>query len=540
MMKTLLFILATMFVTVSALAGDRVVETQSRITGALAGILPKTDYLVVVNKIDALDVSNGTVVSGNVRSLPGLRVGVDDEGQVVVKDAGDAAYSGPVSVTVVIDSDVKIETYRAIETLLPEIMGGSRSGDEVKLKRAVLRQPEEEKAPQIVVNNAPAPLPDTSKSTNDFYKISAVFFVGLGLLLWMMSRRQNDSGERKTRSQNDYHGRGDDKGDGGELKSNRWDPAAFDGFDPEILGLFVLKSIFEKDIDRVRSFFRESTPATQKAALGSLPSWLASHCLEQIEPKEGERPGKHVNPEMIMREITVMEKAMQADPSAKSSAFIQWIPAESMGKVHPENLAAPSDETRYAIISLRPDLARAFRYDENDALISGMIFNAKAIVAANKEMTQWRTRLGVTRSAKTTVVEAMAGIINRTETFAEVETKLRGIQKKMAKIDWDALQPRIVSVATFEALTEMQKKDFLRAVDPSDYYFIVSSLNVAFDWELDKLLRPKRLASFRAAEHINVHEQWSEDQKREASARALNHLRAVFLGEQSVAIDVAA
>jgi hypothetical protein len=542
-MKNLFLILVALFIAMPAFAGDRLLEVQSRLSAALSGILPKTDYLVVVNRIDALDNMGGQVVTGVVRNLPGLKVGVDEEGQVVVKDGQNQLYNGPVSVTVVLDNDVANETYRAIETLLPEIMGGARGGDEIKLKKAVLRQAAEETQPQVVVNNA-APVPEAkpAATTSDLYRVGALFLLGLGAILWFMSRKQGerDSGKNSPqhKSSNDG-GRARDKADN-DLKSDNWDPKSFESFDPEVVGLYVLKCVRDGDLSRARSFFATASPLAQKAALGGVPGWCASYCLEVIEPKDGEKEFKRVNPEMIMRELTVMEKAMKDDPSAKASALIQWIPTEAMSKVHPESLAAPSDSTRYAIISLRPDLARGFRYDENDALVSGMIFNAKAIVEAGKEMQAWRTRLVVAQNAKTSVVEAMAGIINRTETFIEIDEKLKGIHKKMSKMDWEAMQTKIVSRDTFHMMADVQKKDFLRLVDGADYFFCVATYNVASDWPLDLLLRPKRLAAFRASERMNAHDTWTEQQKREANTRVLEHLRTAYLGDQKGVLHASA
>ena len=531
-MKTLVGLI-TIFVFLiagtSAWAGDRVLDVQSRLATALSGILPKTDFMVIVNRIDVLDLASGTAASGVVRNLPGLRVGVDEEGQVVVKDGQGSAYTGAVSVTVVIDQAVKPETVRAIETLLPEIMGGARGGDEVKLKRAVLRQTVEEKTPEVVVNNMAPPADPDKSSSMDLVKVGALFFLGLGALLWLMSRKTEETSDRKRTP--DSRARGEREPP--QLRSERWDPAAFEGFDAEIVGLFILKCVHENDFNRARSYFAEATPIAQRQALAALPSWLASHCLERLELKENERDFKRINPETILRELTVMERSMKDDISAKASALIQWIPAEAMMKVHPESLAAPTDETRYAIISLRPDLARSFNYDENDALVSGMIFNAKAIIAAQKEMSAWKTRMVVPRNAKQTVVMAMAGIINRIESFVEIDVKLKSIQRKMSKLDWDAMQSKIVTRGTFDSLNELQRKDFLRLCDPADYFFIVDSLNVAYDWRIENLLRPKRLAAFRAAESLKSHEAWDDETKRQAQLRVLTHLRTVFLGEQT-------
>lgn len=524
-----------LLVSVPAFAGDRVLEVQSRVTSALSGILPRTQYLVVVNRLDSLEATGSQAVSGQIRGLPGLRVGVDDDGQVVLREGEAHAYSGPVSVTVVIDTDVKTETYRAIEALLPEIMGGARGGDEIKIKRALLRQPPEVQQPQVIVNNA-APQIDPKQMSNggELYRVGALFLLGLGALLWMMSRRQNEQAPKRpyadsTAIQNKA---------GAETRLQPWNPTSFEGFDASVLGLYILKCVRDRDYVRARSFFATASPAAQRSALGAIPAWCATYCLEQVEQSEGARDAKQVSPDTIMRELTVMETALKSDPSAKASALIQWIPVEAMSKIHPESLAAPSDEARFSIISLRPDLAQAFKYDENDALVSGMIFNAKAIETTGKEMHAWRTRLVVNRTAKTTVVDAMAGIINRTETFSEAEEKLKGIRKKMSKLDWEALQPKIVCKDTFQVLTELQKKDFLRLVDPVDYYFILQTMNVA-DWPLETLVRPKRLAAYRSVERMNVHEEWTDEQKRAAGTRVLNHLRTVFLGEQKGASDTA-
>jgi hypothetical protein len=73
-MKTLGLFFALFLFVMPAHANDRVIDIQSRLTSALSGILPKTDYLVIVNRIDALDSIGSANVSGTVRDLPGLRV----------------------------------------------------------------------------------------------------------------------------------------------------------------------------------------------------------------------------------------------------------------------------------------------------------------------------------------------------------------------------------------------------------------------------------------------------------------------------------
>lgn len=528
-MKNLVILFAISLFSFTASAGDRVMEVQSRVTAAMGNILDKKEYLVVVNRIDSLDAVGGQAVVGHVRALPGLRVGVDEEGQVVVKDGLNAAYSGPVSVTVVIDNEVEMETYRAIETLLPEIMGGARGGDEIKIKRAVLKQPAEEPQPQVVINNAPPQIdPKQLSGSGDLIKIGALFFLGLGAMLWMLSRRPGDSPAHPR-----THPRSEPSHDKSDSKKGDWNPTAFDGFDPEVLGLYLLKCVSDGDVVRARCFLGSATPTVQKAALSAMPSWCASHCLEKIERKENAPEGTGVDPDAILRELTVLEKTVKDDPTAKATALIQWIPAEAMNNVHPESLAAPSDATRYAVISLRPDLARSFKYDENDALVAGLVFNAKAIAEAGAELHKWKTRLVVARNAKTSVVDAMAGIINQTQSFNEIDQKLRNIQKKLSKLDWEALQPKIVSRGTFLDLTDLQKKDLLRAMEPADFFYLVKELNECGDWQLDGLLRPKRLAAFRAAETLDIHLEWTDEQKAAANGRVLQQLRAVCLGESN-------
>lgn len=515
-------------------AGDRVLEVQSRVTAALSGILPKTDYMVVVNKIDSLDNMGGQVVNGVIRNLPGLRVGVDEDGQVVIKDGQQQAFSGPISLTVVIDSKVANGTYRAIETLLPEIMGGSRGGDEIKLKKAELRQEVEDPAPQVVINNAAPQIdPKAISGSNEFYRMGALFLVGLGAILWMISRKQSDQPSKSLRSAADPYlepRRNNTKQDG--LPADGWEPKIFESFDSEIVGLYILKCVQDGDIDKARSFFSASSPLAQKTALSSIPGWCASYCVDALASKENMKLVNQVDPETILREMSVMERALKVEAAAKASALIQWIPVEAMAKVHPESLASPSDNTRYAIISMRPDLAKSFRYDEHDALVSGLVYSAKAIIEAAAEMNTWRSNLVMGKSSKVTVIEAMAGIVNQLETFIEIEVKLLLIKEKMSNLDWEEMQSKIVTAETFEKVSDLQKKDFLRIVEPADFQYVRKTLGYAANWPIDSLLRPKRLAAFRKAERMNAHVDWTKDEQRDAGARVLKCLRISYLGEQ--------
>ncbi len=526
-----LLLIAILLISTPAMAGDRILEVQSRVSAALQGILDKREFLVVVNRVDSLESGGAQAVSGTIRNLPGLRVGVDEEGQVVLKEGAQGAYNGPVSVTVVLDKGVEGETYKAIEALLPEIMGGARGGDEVKLRRAMLKQPEEEEAPQVVVNNAPPQIdPKQLSNPNEFFKFAILFFFGLGALLWMMSRKQNENPRGRAPRSEPSAPPSNEEASRKPL-NEAWNPSAFESFEPEVVGLYIMKCLHENDVVRARSFFSTASAVAQRNALASLPSWCAAYCVEKIETVDGAKDQNQVKPEAILRELTVMEKSLKDDAASKVTALILWIPVAAMEKVHPDNLATPTDATRYAIISMRPDLARSFKYDENDALVSGMVYNSKAMVDAGNELRAWKTKLVVARTAKSTVVDAMAGIINRAETFEEIDVKLRSIQKKMNKADWNALQARIVSLATFDELNELHKKNFLRLVEGSDFFFAVKHLQLLTDFPLEQLLRPKRLSAYRAAERMEIWESWTPEQQKESISRVLNHLRTAYLGE---------
>ena len=550
-MKTLLLVL-TILLALSALvvgekahAGDRVLEVQSRVNTALSAVLKRSDYLIVVNPVDVLEGGlESETANGAIKKLPGLRVGVDDKGQVVFGQASGSSYNGPVSVTVVIDNEVKEETVKTIEALLPEIMGGAQNSDDIKVRRALLYQPIREDAkpagPQITIQNLPPKdpirieLPKQEMANGDWMKFVSLLILGLGALMWLSGRNKSEPQSQRpmpTMAPTHPHPGREDANDSGS--GNDWDPRTLEDADPSVSTLYIVKMMHEKKLGKAYSLFSMSSPRAQRAVLTCMPAWLSAYTLDQFESmKTSHEKQAAADPGTILRELTVLDKALTGSEAYYATNFIQWLPDKALSYVSAKSAMAVSTNMCVVLAFTRPDLASQFPFDESALLSNAKDLKPENMIEAYKEMQGWSSRMVDSRRKAPSIVDTMVRVINGLNTFEEIDAKFASIQDKLKPADMANLRKRAVSLESLKGISDEQKKEFLRSVDPNDYVFLSTFPGVEVSqWPIDKLMRPIRYQAFKFAAKEKVHEAWSAKDKSKASTRLLMQLRKIILGE---------
>jgi len=523
-MKLVLF-LALILATTIGHASDRVNLVQSKINGTLAGILDKNDYIVIVNRMDQLDdFSMSQSTSGSVRSLPGLNVGVDEKGQVVKQDADTSSYTGDVSISIILDKAVKDETYKTIEKMIPEMAGGLRDGDEIRMSKSQLRQALRPNESPVTVNNITQP---DNFSYSESLKFIALLMIGAGLFAWILGKvLSSNSGNKKPENQSSPNSPQEQKQTPHEKVLEALDLTELS---PESTALYLLKCLKDNNLAPFTGWFELAPVSFQRKMFMELPAWTASHMQTVIKKTPfSEEP---VSADTIYREISILEQTLKYS-SEKERYFLSWFPAQSLRHVPKQFQKNVSDESRTTLWYLRPELGDFVKVESLGANEISQEPTQSHFAKTYNELKSWpSTAFSHEIQVARTVVDSWATMINSLSEFSPIESQVLQAKEKLNAEQFAELQKKVVSAETPLHFSPEKLKHWLLLVDPADYQWWLSVTKTKPTWELNQILRPMRIAMFTLASQDQAFLNWPESEKKAAASRILSQLRQVHLDE---------
>jgi|GEM_PF-5547007 len=525
----------------SALAVDRAVLVQSKISATLSSILPQTDFLVIVNRVESLDATSGvTSLEAQAKPLPGLNLGVNPNGDVVPQGSNGSSYLGPIIARIVIDEKVSQKTYQLIESLMTEIAGGAQDADEVTITRSQLRQDQKpaDSRPQITINNN-GPEKDSQKEN---LKFISLFLVTAGLLFWILSRlgakRDNNDRQAGSSGANNF-----DKNSDPAVNRKAVSETDFTIIDPQAVAVYLVKSLREDKMDKV-SLWRKSAGSTQERQVyGHLPTWMLSFFHQKFQKHQelvGEADAKNEQAVEVpsqaadlFSEMVLAEQGLRTE-AAKARTFLEWFSPEALRFVPAAEREKVSQRTKAVLWFLRPDLG--FFSESNDPISDPYSEKNEVpvddLIQAFAELKTLSTNEFERRTTeKVDAVARWAMAINKLTEFSPIDSQLEQAGKKLAAADFSRLKSLVVSAQTPLEFSVQERKDWLRFLDPEDFIWWKKIINHDPEWKLEDDLRNLKLAAFRQAEEENGVSEWSEAMKKQASARLLESIRKVRFRE---------
>jgi hypothetical protein len=522
-----------------AFAMDRAIAVHSRIESALSGILPRSDYLVIVNRMDEIeDGGASAAATGQVRRLPGLNVGVDDIGRVTRSEENAGQYNGGLSISVIIDPVVKAETYELIEKNISDLAGGLRDTDEFRISSAVLRQPPppSSQSPQVEVNNN---LGDKDANRDSLLQQVAIGLALLGLFVWVISRLLNKPHENSPSTRMPPPDQASQAHQMNEEKTKA--QKQFAELDPLLTGLYLMRSQNNRQADLIRGWAHAAEPSTQRAVLMALPGWMSSSLEKTVKEAIKDLESPSADPAAVYLEISVLEQNLK-DPAEKSRALLCWFPATYLRDVPSHQRDSLSKESRAVLWYLRPDLGDFVRQQATAGDLSSENYDQalepptnEAIQKCFEEISTWNSK-GIIgdRSLSRDNVAALANMVNQLREFGPIESLVNQSKDRLSAEEFARLETMVVWQRTPLSWSNAQAKDWLRAVDPHDYIWWSKLIGQKPDWKLGELLRPLRLSMFSIAENEQLHATWNEGQKKIAAERLLKQMRVVHFGKDSI------
>jgi hypothetical protein len=520
-----------------AFAVDRSLAVHSRIEGSLGNILHRSDYLVIVNRLDQMDDGGASAASsGQIRKLPGLAVGVDSAGRVMRNDEVLGEYNGGVSISIILDPAVQKETFDLIQRSLPEIAGGLRDVDEFRISRARLRQAPAptNQSPQVSVNNNMSP---SSDKTNDLLKQLAIGLALLGLFVWILSRLLN-----KERESGFQPNRNLTQGDSEDLRNDSEKKNAHKQFaelDPFLTGLYLIRAHKNSQMDRILSWAHSAEPSTQRLVLKSLPGWISSSLEKTLQDSLKEKESKRIDIFSVYLEISVLEQNL-INPVERQRALLSWFPATYLRDVPSHQRDELSRQSRMVLWYLRPELGD-FVKEENDGFDEAIDEpSPMALQKCFSEIESWNSKAIIgDRSKLRDTVSALASMINQMKEFGPIESRLKQAREKLSSEEVARLETLVVSTTTPLSWGETQIKEWLRKVDPQDFVWWCHLLEKAPPWKLETLVRPLRLSMFKNAQREPLHLGWTEAQRKSSAERILTQLREIHQAQDSFDVQAA-
>jgi hypothetical protein len=508
-----------------AFAVDRAMAVHSRIEGALGNILHRSDYLVIVNRLDLLDDDGATTAaSGQIRRLPGLAVGVDAAGRVIKSDDADGQYNGGVSISLILDPAVRDETYDLIQKSISELAGGLRETDEFRISRASLRQPlpPTNQSPQVSVNNNMA---DPASKGTDLLRQLAVGLAVLGLFVWVLSRLLNRNKDNSPQPRIAPQEAAKEAAEAADDRKKA--EKSFAELDPQLTGLYLIRAQTNRQSDRVRAWAHAAEPSTQRAVLMALPGWISSSLEKTIQEAIKEKDQPRADVSAVYLEISVLEQNLR-DPVERQRALLSWFPAVYLRDVSPHQRDLLSRDSRVVLWFLRPELGEFVKL-ENESFDQAIEEPSPiAIQRCYSEMESWNSK-GIIgdRTQSRDPVSAIVAMLNQLKEFGPIDSRLKQAREKLSSDDFARLEKQVVSARTPLTWSQAQVKEWLRIVDPQDYIWWCQVIGQEPPWKLDTMLRPLRFSMFRNAQMDPVHKVWAEAQRKAAAERILVQLREI-------------
>lgn len=528
-MKTLITLLTMWLAAPGAYALDRVQLVQTKIHSSLSAILPTTDYLVIVNRVDSLDDgASPQTVDGTFKQLPGLQLGVDSKGEIVRQDFTSGAYNGPVSINVVIEDKVRAETYKTIEKLLPEIMGGIRDDDEIKMARGPLRQPPIliPTSPQVSIQNGN----ENKNPMQDNLKFMALLLITGGIFFWFVSRLDLNKGESSPGASNGSdrphagNDRGDEKNKGPEVAA-----ADFALLDAEAVALFLMKKVRDKDEETWPSWIQSTPSIHQREVFRFLPSWMLSFLKDASDRRaKSDQPQVLIPLSQLFNEMALVEQSFKT-PIQKKKAFLQWFPAQALRFVPRGDQKLFSDTSKRTLWSIRPDLGNFLRVDGMQVEEVMQEPSDQDIENCVRELSQMPTvSFEFSNEGGKSMYLRWVALINQLTEFSPIDSQIEQAKTKLSEKDFGLLLNTVGHLHTPYAFSDSVRKDWLRQVDPNDYCWWLSLSKQTPSWNLKQDLRPMRFAMFNQAIADNACMHWSEEEKKKSSERLLIGFRTLL------------
>ncbi|HPI41353.1 MAG TPA: hypothetical protein PLJ21_11155 [Pseudobdellovibrionaceae bacterium] len=540
--KKVSLVLLIISTTSFALAADRVSMVNSKIVNAISGILPASDYLVIVNRLDMMEDGGDTeaVTDGTLKALPGLTVGVDSKGNVVRQDALGNHYNGPVSIAVLLDRNVNAETVKTIKNSINEIIGGARELDEVKISQATLRQPPIQATSPVTVNNMP---PSSSQNNmQDHFKLAALLLMVAGLFAFLIGRviPKNNAGQNAPRSSNNRSPESSPEEKKENFKQDNF-ADQISKIEPQVVGLYLMKALKDKKMDHVAQWGHSSSASHQRDVFLSLPAWIAAYIENSIDRDNATvLDTLEVKPEQLLREITVIETNLKSD-FFRAEAFLMWFPAQSLRMVPKKYQASFSSKSRSTLWHYRKELGEFVKAQVMSADQIMVEPSSEEVQICFDEMRKWPSSLYVQDQKQShDAVTLWSDIINQLTEFSAIDGQLKQAEAHLSKEDYKKLLLQICYVESPMMWTPELVKSWLLIVDPNDYLWWSSLVQYQPQWNFSELLRPMRRAMFEFALQNPSYKTWNEQERKTSSERILAQMRHVQLGFSVETLELSA
>ena len=537
-----LFFISLIFFGLNIFALDRVQLVQSKIQSSLTSILPSSDFLIVVNRLDTLEDGGASqVVDGTVKMLPGLNLGVDSKGDLIRQDSSGNSYFGPVSIRVIVDQNVKQETYKTLQSLLPEIVGGIRDDDELNISRGTLRQlpVPVSNSPQVSIQNSPG-------SENQFQenlKFLAVLVIATGLMVWLLSRMSEGKTSGSKNNETNLAGSPANSKNPDQPFESIFSAAAFGELDPESVALYMMKKMKDRDLKPIAMWTKYTPAQHQRNVLGTLPPWVITYTETLNAELKVENAAEKVDSsdlQQLFNDVTLIEQVLRGKVQ-KNKAFLKWFPAEGIRFIPKQYQSSFSAESRRTLWSVRPDLGDFVRIQELEIEQMMTEPNESQISSCVDELKNLPTNVyDISSIDRHSVVYQWVHMISQLNEFNPIESQLAQAKAKLNDKDFDQVYKSVAHLQTPFLLSPSDRKNWLRLVEPQDYYWWLHIVEAFPAWKLTDELRPMRLAMFKQAEVAKAFESWSEDEKKLASKRVIAGLREALQASKTGIVSAAA
>lgn len=517
---------------------DRSEFVHSKIQSTLSSFLDASSFLVIVNRTDSLE-SGGDQSGGQglLKQLPGLSLAVDGRGEVVQQGAGSSSYFGPVIAKVIIDETVADTTFQMVDTLLAEIVGGVNPADELTVSRGLIKQkpPEADTKPQIQINNN---IPEKSDASNDNLRTLALILIVMSALMWFLMK-QSQSKSSASGADNSRDGQGASKAaeSAAAAASITAGQAAKESetlseLDTTAPALFLMKALKENHLNKVRTFLDFADGRLQRKTFQAMPAWVLTHLNKKMEtfvPLDEETGEKYTlrdrGPELrgMVSEIALIEQSLKSS-TQRYKALLQWFSPVGLRYVSQRHRDHVSPRTKAVLWNLRSDLGLFAAADDS---LKAEDMTSEDFESAWNELHLLPSSEFDKESDGFSDVERWVTSLNQLEEFGPIESQLKLAGEKLSPIDFKTLMGKVCHLETPLTFSRDDRKEWLRNVNPEDYFWWQEMLGEAPPWKLEEELRPLRLAAFREAERAQTHKTWPEDDKKQSAKRILFGLRKV-------------
>jgi hypothetical protein len=522
-----------------AQAADRTQIIQSKIHSTLSSILPKTDFLIIVNRTEDLDSGmTESSSSGAIKMLPGLNVGVDSKGTVINQNQGAGDYQGAISITVIIDNNVKNETYQTLQKVIPDLIGGVREDDEIKISKSSLRQVpvQANTTPTIQIQNQ---IPENKTSTQDQIKFLSIILVFGGLLFWLISKFLGQNNQNLKNQPLDI--KTSSATENNSPINEHLEKVDFSVLDPNSVGLFLMKQFKnKKDLSAFSCWVALSDGLHQREVFKHLPAWILDYFRDQeITLKKENNLQLPLTANELFHEISLTEQSLKTSPQ-KQKAFLMWFPAEALRFVPRQTQASLTEYSKRVLWNIRPDLGNFVKMDvvDIDSLMSEVSENE--ISECLNEIQSWSSKTveqdSNENNSKNQILRWKGYIDSLTE-FGPIDSQLKQAKEKMTAEQFQEIYKSVAHLNTPLLFNADTRKDWLRTISPDDFFWWQTSLNKNIDWDLKNELRPLRYNMFMQASENKNFESWSEKEKKIATQRILNSFKQLLEHEDRILSD---